>query len=47
MILCPPTSWQRSHGGLRSTEFGTDEQFQQFDRTLKDNSFHVGGGVSI
>jgi hypothetical protein len=39
-------SWQRSHGGLRSTEFGTDEQFQQFDRILKDNSFHVGGGVS-
>jgi hypothetical protein len=39
-------SWQRSHGGLRSTEFATEEQLQQFDRLLKDNSFHVGGGVS-
>ena len=38
--------WQRSHGGLRSTEFVTDEQFGQFDRILRDNSFHVGGTVS-
>jgi hypothetical protein len=39
-------SWQRSHGGLRSTEVSTDEQFQQFDRLLKDNNFHMTGGVS-
>lgn len=39
-------SWQRSHGGLRSTEFDTDERFQQFDRLLKDNNFHITGGVS-
>jgi hypothetical protein len=39
-------SWQRSHGGLRSTEVLTDEQFQQFDRLLKDNYFHITGGVS-
>jgi hypothetical protein len=38
--------WQRSHGGLKSTEFVTDEQWLQFDRILKDNSFHVGGTVS-
>lgn len=34
--------WQRSHGGLRSTEFETEEEWIQFDRLLKDNSFHVG-----
>jgi hypothetical protein len=39
-------AWQRSHGGLRSTEVLTDEQLQQFDRLLKDNNFHVTGGVS-
>ena len=38
--------WQRSHGGLKSTEFETDEQFGQFDRILKDNSFHIGASVS-
>ena len=38
--------WQRSHGGLTSTEFETDEQWVQFDRLLKDNSFHIGGTVS-
>jgi len=39
-------SWQRSHGGLRSTDFATGEQFQQYDRILKDNNFHISGGVS-
>lgn len=39
-------SWQSSHGGLRSTEFVTDDQWQQFDRLLRDNSFHVAGGAS-
>ena len=38
--------WQRSHGGLKSTEFETDEQWVQFDRLLKDNSFHMGGTLS-
>jgi hypothetical protein len=38
-------SWQRSHGGLRSTEF-TDELYDQFDRLLKDNNVHVTGGTS-
>lgn len=39
-------TWQRSHGGLRSTEFVIDEQILQFDRLLKDNYFHITGGVS-
>jgi hypothetical protein len=39
-------SWQRTHGGLRGTEFDTPERFQQFDRLLKDNYFHAGGGIS-
>lgn len=39
-------SRQRPHGGLRSTEFETDEQWEQFDRVLQDNYFHVSGGVS-
>jgi hypothetical protein len=39
-------SWQRSHGGLRSTEFVNEEQASQFDRILRDNSFHVSGGAS-
>ena len=38
--------WQRSHGGLRSTEFVTDEQIQQFDRLLRGDNFHLVGGVS-
>jgi hypothetical protein len=38
-------SWQRSHGGLRSTEF-SDELFDQFDRLLKDNNFHLTGAVA-
>jgi len=33
---------QRTHGGLRSTEFETEEQWLQFDRLLKDDSFHAG-----
>ncbi len=39
-------AWQRSHGGLRSTEFLGDDRLQQFDRLLKDNNFHITGGVS-
>jgi hypothetical protein len=39
-------AWQRSHGGLRSTEVVTDEQYSQWDRILKDNNFHITGGVS-
>ena len=39
-------AWQRSHGGLRSTEIDTDEEDAQYDRILKDNNFHLGGGVS-
>jgi hypothetical protein len=39
-------SWQRSHGGLRSTEVVTDEQYSQYDRLLKDNNFHISGGAS-
>jgi hypothetical protein len=39
-------SWQRSHGGLRSTEVVSDEQYSQYDRLIKDNSFHVTGGAS-
>ena len=38
--------WQRSHGGLKSTEFETDEQWVQFDRLLKDNSFHIGAAFA-
>jgi hypothetical protein len=39
-------SWQRSHGGLRSDEILTEEQYSQYDRLLKDNNFHINGGVS-
>jgi len=38
--------WQRSHGGLRSTEVITDEEIHQFDRLLRDDSFHIAGGAS-
>jgi hypothetical protein len=39
-------AWQRSHGGLRSTEVVTDEQYSQYDRLIKDNNFHITGGAS-
>jgi hypothetical protein len=39
-------SWQRSHGGLRTTEFETDEQWEQYDRLLRDNYFHAGAGLA-
>ena len=39
-------SWQRSHGGLRSTEVITEEQYAQYDRLIKDNNFHITGGLS-
>ena len=38
-------TWQWTHGGLRSTEFD-EGTFLLFDRVLKDNNFHVGGGVA-
>lgn len=38
--------WQRTHGGLRSTEIVTDQQWQQYDRIVRDNSFHAGVSVS-
>ena len=41
--------WQHSHGGLTSDDFFVgvpDEVFIQFDRILKDNSFHIGGSVA-
>jgi hypothetical protein len=45
-------SWQRTHGGLRfggptvPGEATTPERFQQHDRLLRDNSWHLGGGVT-
>ncbi len=39
-------SWQHSHGGLRSNEIVTDEQLSQYDRLIKDNNFHITGGLS-
>lgn len=39
-------AWQITHGGLRSTEFETEEQGMQFDRLIRDNSFHIGASVS-
>jgi len=39
-------AWQRSHGGLRSTEVVTNEQYAQYDRIIKDNNFHINGGAS-
>jgi hypothetical protein len=38
-------AWQVSHGGLRSTEID-ENTFLLFDRILRDNYFHAGGGVS-
>lgn len=38
--------WQRSHGGLKSTEFETEEEWVQFDRLLKDNFFHIGAAFA-
>jgi hypothetical protein len=39
-------TWQRTHGGLRSNEFATEEQFVQFDRLIRDNNFHLGATVA-
>jgi hypothetical protein len=39
-------SWQRSHGGLRSTDPFTEEQYSQYDRLIKDNNFHIAGALS-
>jgi len=40
-------SWQRSHGGLRSTEFTEDVQLAQYDRLIRDNHFHMSGGATV
>lgn len=50
-------SWQRTHGGLRfgsvtgtpfppPGEANTPELFRQHDRLLRDNYWHIGGGVT-
>jgi hypothetical protein len=41
-------TWQRTHGGLRvgAGEVNTDERWNEHDRLLRDNNWHVGGGVS-
>ena len=39
-------SWQRSHGGVASSDMTSEEQFSQYDRILKDNNLHINGGVS-
>lgn len=39
-------AWQRTHGGLRSNEFETEEQFVQFDRLIRDDNFHMGVTVA-
>jgi hypothetical protein len=39
-------TWQRTHGGLRSNEFTTEEQSVQFDRLIRDNNFHLGATVA-
>ena len=40
--------WQHTHGGLTTDEFfaSSGDVFEQFDRLLKDNSFHMGGSVA-
>lgn len=38
-------AWQVTHGGIRSTEFD-ENNFLLFDKVLRDNYMHVGGGVS-
>jgi hypothetical protein len=38
--------WQRSHGGLRSSDPFTPEQYAQYDRILKDNNFHISCGAA-
>ena len=39
-------SWQHSHGGLRSTEFSSGVEVSQYDRLIKDNNFHIAGGLA-
>jgi hypothetical protein len=46
LVVRGGVSWQRSHGGLRSDEILTEEQIAQYDRIVKDNNFHVNGGLS-
>jgi hypothetical protein len=42
MTISGVFAWQRTHGGLQSNEFETEEQFVQFDRLIRDNNFHLG-----
>ena len=46
LVVRGGVSWQRSHGGLRSNEIATEEQYSQYDRIIKDNNLHINGGVS-
>jgi hypothetical protein len=39
-------AWQRTHGGLASNEFATEEEFVQFDRLIRDNNFHMGATIA-
>ena len=46
---CSPRAWcsrGTPHGGLTSVEVDTPEEFEQYDRVLRDNNFHIGGGVA-
>jgi hypothetical protein len=46
LMLSGVFAWQRTHGGLRSNEFETEEQFLEFDRLIRDNSFHMGATLA-
>lgn len=46
LIVSGVFAWQRTHGGLRSNEFVTEEQFLEFDRLIRDNNFHMGATVA-
>ncbi len=38
--------WQYTHGGLRSSEIFSEEEWMAYDRIIKDNSFHIGATIS-
>jgi hypothetical protein len=44
MTISGVFAWQRTHGGLGSNEFATEEQFVHFDRLMRE---HHGCGVSV
>jgi hypothetical protein len=46
MTISSVFAWQRTHGGLQSNEFTTEEQFVQFDRLIRDNNFHLGATLA-